>query len=538
MPRSCAGSWDVALLFLHQQMPALDKALVISTWTMCSAQGMSSPSSSATTEDGVSTTVATTKMLVLCAQVPSFFFPKCLETCQKLALGGWNLVVIGDVLIDSINDICGGLLFNSSGTLQSPSYPLNYPDNADCLWQIQVTNNFRIMLTFGSIQLQGGCNNDYIEIYDGPPKTSPLLGRICSNSHLTYTSSSNFMTVRFHSDSRYSNRGFHAEYQSFPADQNTALVCLPTYMRAILDRSYLQSQGYSVWKISLSDSCRPTITSTEVIFDVPYNGCGTRRQVGSNNETITYSNVIKVPASGYIIKRQKDLRLHINCKMLQDTWVQVMYIADDITDVSEIQYGRYSMNLTFYNSSSFLWPVYDFPYYVDLNQNLFLQASLHSSDPNLVVFVDTCVASPDPTNFRTLTYELIRSGCVKDPTYSSYYSSDSSVARFAFNAFSFLDRYPSVYLQCELVVCRYNDYSSRCYQGCVSRFKRNADSSQENMNVVIGPVQLREAYSSAPAASSHAPLAVTTIVLVAAVLTVGGFLLKRKLQEPIPYQIM
>ncbi|NWQ83902.1 DMBT1 protein, partial [Columbina picui] len=59
-----------------------------------------------------------------------------------------------------------------------------------------------------------------------------------------------------------------------------ALVCSPTYMRAVIDRRYLQSQGYSVSNISLSDSyCRPTITSTEVIFNVPYNSCGTRRQV-------------------------------------------------------------------------------------------------------------------------------------------------------------------------------------------------------------------------------------------------------------------
>ncbi|NWQ85452.1 DMBT1 protein, partial [Burhinus bistriatus] len=59
-----------------------------------------------------------------------------------------------------------------------------------------------------------------------------------------------------------------------------ALVCLPTYMRAVVDRHYLQSQGYSVRNISLSDpNCRPIITSTEVIFNVPYNSCGTRRQV-------------------------------------------------------------------------------------------------------------------------------------------------------------------------------------------------------------------------------------------------------------------
>ncbi|XP_010016868.1 PREDICTED: deleted in malignant brain tumors 1 protein-like, partial [Nestor notabilis] len=454
--------------------------------------------------------------------------------------------------------ICGGLLFNLSGTLQSPYYPLYYPDNADCLWQIQVENNFRIVLTFRNIQLHGGCQNDYIEIYDGPPNTSPLLGRICSKYELVYTSSSNFMAVRFHSDSSHSGRGFHAEYQSIPTDHNTTLVCLPTYMRAVVDRRYVQSQGYSVWNISLSDPyCRPTITSTKVIFNIPYNGCGTRRQ--GNNETITYSNVIRVPAFGYIIKRQRDLYLNVNCKMLQNTWVQAMYIANDIINVNESlsQYGRYSVNLTFYNSSSFLWPVHDFPYYVDLNQNLFLQASLHSSDSNLAVFVDTCVASPDPNNFRTLTYELIRSGCVKDPTYSSYYSPNSNVARFAFNAFSFVNQHQSVYLQCELVVCRTYDYSSRCYQGCVSRFKRDAGSSQKKMSVVVGPVQLREAHAenrnaelasdfevkgesqdSVPAASSHVPLAVTIVVLVAAVLTVGGFLLKRRLQEPIPYQIM
>ncbi|NXG43625.1 DMBT1 protein, partial [Psilopogon haemacephalus] len=116
------------------------------------------------------------------------------------------------------------------------------------------------------------------------------------------------------------------------------------------------------------------------------------------------------------------------------------------------------------------------PYYVDLDQELFLEASLHSSDTNLLVFVDTCVASPDPNNFTTGTYELIRNGCVKDPTYSSYYSPQSTAARFAFNAFSFANWQPAVYLRCQLLVCRYRDYASRCYQGCASRFRRSAAS--------------------------------------------------------------
>ncbi|NXK63935.1 DMBT1 protein, partial [Sylvietta virens] len=102
------------------------------------------------------------------------------------------------------------------------------------------------------------------------------------------------------------------------------------------------------------------------------------------------------------------------------------------------------------------------PYYVSMNQNLFLQASLHSSDQNLTMFVDTCVASPNSTNLLLLHL----SRCASDSTY----------ARSGFSAFSFAKRFPSVFLRCELAVCRYHHCSSRCHQGCVSRFKRNAGS--------------------------------------------------------------
>ncbi|NXH56785.1 DMBT1 protein, partial [Rhabdornis inornatus] len=116
------------------------------------------------------------------------------------------------------------------------------------------------------------------------------------------------------------------------------------------------------------------------------------------------------------------------------------------------------------------------PYYVRINQNLYLEASLHSSDPSLELFLDTCVASPTRQNFTTRSYTLIKNGCVKDPTYSSYYSPYRHTVRFKFNAFQFVRSNPEVYLQCELVVCRAFDYSSRCHQGCVQRSKRDASS--------------------------------------------------------------
>ncbi|NWH57377.1 DMBT1 protein, partial [Geococcyx californianus] len=387
---------------------------------------------------------------------------------------------------------CGGSTSNSSGVLQSPFYPGSYPNNANCVWEIQVENNFRIMLTFRDIVMQSGrCQYDYIEVYDGPPHSSSLLGRLCSGSFPTYTSSSNMMTVRFHSDSRYTFRGFQAHYSSIPADHNITLLCLPEYMHAAVSRDYLQSLGYSAQMVTLNDSrCRPTLTSHEVIFHVPYNGCGTVQE--ENVDTINYSNMIKVTSSGYIIKRKKDIHFHISCKMLENTWVQTMYVAEDTIDMNENQFGRYDMNITFYESSLFLRPVHNFPLYIDLNETLYLQVFLHSSDLNLVVFVDTCVASPDPQDFNTVSYPIIKDGCAVDPSYTSYEALDSHVARFAISAFEFISKRSPVFLQCELVVCRRFDPSSRCNQGCVSRSKRDASSAEERVNVVVGPLQLGE----------------------------------------------
>lgn len=71
--------------------------------------------------------------------------------------------------------------------------------------------------------MEGGrCLSDYVEVYDGPLYTSPLLAKFCSGSFRTYKSSSNLLTVRFYSNSRYTYRGFQADYYASPADQSTS----------------------------------------------------------------------------------------------------------------------------------------------------------------------------------------------------------------------------------------------------------------------------------------------------------------------------
>uniref|UniRef100_A0A5F9D8X5 Scavenger receptor cysteine-rich domain-containing protein DMBT1 n=1 Tax=Oryctolagus cuniculus TaxID=9986 RepID=A0A5F9D8X5_RABIT len=388
---------------------------------------------------------------------------------------------------------CGGFLSQHSGRFSSPFYPGNYPNNARCVWDIEVQNNYQVTVTFTDVQLEGGCQYDYIEVFDGPYHSSPLIARVCDGARGSFTSSSNFLSVRFVSDGSITRRGFQAEFYSLPSNDSTNLLCLMNHMQASVSRAYLQSLGFSAWDLVVSGwngtyQCQRQITPSQVIFTIPYSGCGTIKQV--DNDTITYSNFLKAAVSSGVIKRKKDLHIHVSCRMLQDSWVHTMYIANDTIEVSEVQYSNFNVNVSFYTSSSFSYPVTSSPYYVDLDQNLYLQAEILHSDASLALFVDTCVASPNPNDFTSVTYDLIRSGCVRDETYRSYAQPSPRVVRFRFNSFHFLNRFPAVYLRCKMVVCRAYDYSSRCYRGCVVRSKRDVGSYQERVDVVLGPIQL------------------------------------------------
>lgn len=53
-------------------------------------------------------------------------------------------------------------------------------------------------------------------------------------------------------------------------------------MHVSIKRIYLQSLGYGASDVhleSLSPSCAPLITPDEVIFKIPFSGCGTVREV-------------------------------------------------------------------------------------------------------------------------------------------------------------------------------------------------------------------------------------------------------------------
>ncbi|NXA34510.1 CUZD1 protein, partial [Eudromia elegans] len=449
---------------------------------------------------------------------------------------------------------CGGLLTSSNGTFISPNYPKPYPEFTYCVWHIQTARKSKINLEFDDffLELDKNCRFDFVAIYDGLTTNSNLIGQVCGRSLPKFESSSNVMTIVLATDYANSYRGFSAQYTSIPspgpAETNTSLTCSSERMEIVLSKSYLDSLGYNSTHLQLNDaSCRPVVTDS-VIFSFPLTSCGTVKT--AEGQSITYTNTITASATGGIITRQKSIEIVVKCKMENNSTLEVMYITENNVIQNETATGRYNVSMSFYNSDSFSNPVFQSPYFVDLNQTLFVQASLYSTDPNLLVFIDTCIASPK-SDFGSPTYDLIRSGCNKDDTVVTYPPLEH-YGRFKFNAFRFLQNSASVYLRCDILICDSNDRNSRCAQGCISRQKRATSSYMWKTNAVLGPVHLKRDHRSAersesltevraeetPSLQQYSFYTLSFVVLTANVIIVVAVILKYRIQHHHGYQKM
>ncbi|XP_048863729.1 CUB and zona pellucida-like domain-containing protein 1 [Brienomyrus brachyistius] len=388
---------------------------------------------------------------------------------------------------------CGGHLYGS-GSFLSPNYPNYYYDNAHCVWYITAPPEQRVFLTFNDINLEKCCSCDYISVYDGSSLSSPHLGNMCFNSTIgMFHSSSRYLTVLFRTDYTEVGRGFTLfTAVHFQKAQVRKVDCSSDKMNIVIQASYLRRFGYSGNDLYLNDQyCRPQVSSSEVIFNFPLNTCGTRQE--SSNGKVIYTNNVRASQSDTgEITRLSDFQLRVGCYMEPDTTAHIMYEALEQVDANITGIGHFNASMVFYTSSNFYYPVHDSPYRVPLNEYLYVQVQLQRRSDNLVLFLDTCVASPHEDDFKTRTYDLVRSGCQKDNSYYVYSGVPKSVARFRFQAFKFLRTYPSVYIQCKAVVCQANDINSRCTQGCRTRKARSLSSAHGDATVVLGPIQLKD----------------------------------------------
>ncbi|KAI1237907.1 hypothetical protein IHE44_0013999, partial [Lamprotornis superbus] len=110
---------------------------------------------------------------------------------------------------------CSSVLPKPKGSFSSVNYPSPYPNNSNCLWLIRIRRS-KIFLQFEAFDLQGSldCSSDYIKIYNGNSKSSPvLLDKYCGKGPLpSLVASGSTMLVEFASDESITATGFRASY--------------------------------------------------------------------------------------------------------------------------------------------------------------------------------------------------------------------------------------------------------------------------------------------------------------------------------------
>lgn len=125
--------------------------------------------------------------------------------------------------------------------------------------------------------------------------------------------------------------------------------------------------------------------------------------------SLSYSNSIRGHVRGQpgrVIVRHRLPQLKVTCRVDGPSAIEVVPGADS----SPRQRAAYDVSISFLE-----WPSSQHGgsgglYYTSQRNEVFLQATLRSPSPSLRLLVDTCVASPDPHDFTTVTYDLIRQG--------------------------------------------------------------------------------------------------------------------------------
>ncbi|XP_061386037.1 cubilin homolog [Musca vetustissima] len=116
---------------------------------------------------------------------------------------------------------CGGKLTAKNGVITSPNYPNSYPEEADCEWTIEVAEHHTIIITIEEMELENfyDCEMDYVEATEStndseePVSLFKQCGDMDDDKQLTFRSTSNVVTIHFHSDDSVSARGFKLSYE-------------------------------------------------------------------------------------------------------------------------------------------------------------------------------------------------------------------------------------------------------------------------------------------------------------------------------------
>ncbi|XP_078494029.1 cubilin [Ciona intestinalis] len=161
---------------------------------------------------------------------------------------------------------------STSQLITSPGYPNNYPNNADCTWNITASDGMGIKFILHKFETETN--------YDYTFSNGTLVGRLSgSHSNTTYISSENSLNIRFTSDSSITRSGFNVTFIEYMPVATTASSCgfnavATSTSQLITSPNYpnnYPNNADCTWTITASDGMRVQLNlirfSTERNYD-------------------------------------------------------------------------------------------------------------------------------------------------------------------------------------------------------------------------------------------------------------------------------
>ncbi|XP_038148775.1 uncharacterized protein LOC119788490 [Cyprinodon tularosa] len=233
-----------------------------------------------------------------------------------------------------------------------------------------------------------------------------------------------------------------------------------------------------------NSTCKPQrVTPEYALFNIPMDGCGTRRvMVG---KTVVYmveiTNIVQTVRLNYgTITRDSPIRLLVECRYVPGTALSVSYVVKTPTFGPEVHtQGVFGVQLRIAKDAQYssYYPQYHQPLHMLLGKPLHLEVRLlNSPDPSLVLLVHFCVAYP---RSGKAVWVLLYNGCpnpldpappktvLSEPTPPS---PQSQTRRFTIRTFQFLpdgdfqDTDEEIYFMCSTEICSPRD--GPCVEGC------------------------------------------------------------------------
>ncbi|CAB4006010.1 deleted in malignant brain tumors 1 -like, partial [Paramuricea clavata] len=298
------------------------------------------------------------------------------------------------------------------------------------------------------------------------------------------------------------------------------VFCDNSYMTAVLDRAYLPKH-VNIDRLYLGDRyCRAHWNSTHVIVKTSLTGCGT--VFSKNDQTLFFRNVLSEEGDSGglgVITRDYLFKVNLTCTYPRKRSVGSFNfaLAKQRVFVSLAGQGNFSLIIDVFKSIDYRQPYapQDYPVFKSPSENLYIQYSINTSNPNLVVRAEMCRATPTNKPYDTPQYVFIADGCDKDETIRHYSYGMSSVHRFSIQALRVLSERGFVYLHCDLVVCHRYDHNSICTRNtsCSPRDRRDVDEQSQDVSGIyalsFGPV-MKGKESADKSADAHSEAGILT----------------------------